>query len=668
MRPLHIWILFLVCLSVLVGAMAWVTSHALRLEQSREQSAYEADRQERIRLAVYRLDFAASGLVITENARPPQDYMAFHAAESVYNRNYQAVRKGEVLVPSPLLSESPTYGLLHFQIDAAGQLTSPQAPVGNARDLTEQNWNDQGIIQRFEGRLEQLRQILSQPAARDVIHRIPEKDLALVRQAFSSNALFAKGLELNNGAVLWSVAKPAMTEQSGQAMAKDAASKGQEEKQQFPDQFAPPAQQRMATDNEAAFRQANSTAQMQASLPRALKQKAEVPAKEERPKLNDVEKATQASTLSEIPSHATPSAKRDEVQPLQGFWLNEALFLTREAVVEGTRLVQGIWVDWPQLRTQWIEQIRDLFPNAQLVPALDQETGGFAGGPLRLASLPVRLEPGNLARVDGPFWTPVRSSLAVAWGCTLIAGLAAALVLHFTVALSERRASFVSAVTHELRTPLTTFRLYSEMLADEMVPEASTRREYLGTLNSEATRLGHLVENVLSYARLERGSARRQLETLPIRQVISRMEPRLMQRASAAGMLVDVCISADAQAVDMRTDLAALEQVLFNLVDNSCKYAGPVALDPAIHLEAALVGKRVEFRVRDHGRGIPANEASRIFRPFHKSAAEAAHSAPGVGLGLALCRRLCSQLGGNLRYEALAGQGACFVVNLPLAT
>jgi signal transduction histidine kinase len=72
-----------------------------------------------------------------------------------------------------------------------------------------------------------------------------------------------------------------------------------------------------------------------------------------------------------------------------------------------------------------------------------------------------------------------------------------ALVLRGMMALSERRASFVSSVTHELRTPLATFKLYSEMLADGMVREEAKKQQYLETLTGEADRLGHLVENVL---------------------------------------------------------------------------------------------------------------------------------------------------------------------------
>lgn len=71
------------------------------------------------------------------------------------------------------------------------------------------------------------------------------------------------------------------------------------------------------------------------------------------------------------------------------------------------------------------------------------------------------------------------------------------------------------------------------------------------------------------------------------------------------------------------------------------------------------------LRVRDHGQGISAEGARRLFQPFSESAHEAAHSAPGVGLGLALCRRLSRSMGGDLRVGTAGQGGACFVLMLP---
>jgi signal transduction histidine kinase len=283
-----------------------------------------------------------------------------------------------------------------------------------------------------------------------------------------------------------------------------------------------------------------------------------------------------------------------------------------------------------------------------------------------LAALPVRLLPGEAPFEPDSSVSALRLSLAVAWGCVLLAGLAVAALLAGVVTLSERRGAFVSAVTHELRTPLTTFRMYAEMLAEGMVPDAAQRERYLNTLRVEAERLTHLVENVLAYARLERGRARGRVEVVAVEQLLARVESRLRGRAEQAGMQLVVELDNRVTPFLVRTDTSAVEQVLFNLVDNACKYA-VTAADRRIHLSAGILGRRLELRVGDHGPGIAHRQARRLFRPFSKSAVEAANSAPGVGLGLALSRRLAREMGGDLSLESTPAFASCFVLALPLA-
>jgi signal transduction histidine kinase len=252
----------------------------------------------------------------------------------------------------------------------------------------------------------------------------------------------------------------------------------------------------------------------------------------------------------------------------------------------------------------------------------------------------------------------------MAWVGLAAAAIAIGALVAGIVTLSQRRQAFVSAVTHELRTPLTTFRMYAEMLDENMVTTEHQRRDYLHTLRVEADRLWHLVENVLSYARLERSRRTGARERITVDALWSRVEPRLRQRAEHAGMELAVERCDDGNAICVHTDPAAVEQILFNLVDNAGKYAGR-ASDRTICVRLSVDGRNVQIRVRDHGPGVAPDAARRLFRPFAKSAHEAAHSAPGVGLGLALCRRLARQLGGDLRYEPPDGPGAAFVVTLP---
>jgi signal transduction histidine kinase len=219
-------------------------------------------------------------------------------------------------------------------------------------------------------------------------------------------------------------------------------------------------------------------------------------------------------------------------------------------------------------------------------------------------------------------------------------------------------------VTHELRTPLTTFRLYTEMLDEGMVVGADSQRSYLKTLRAEADRLGHLVENVLAFARLERGRAADGREVVAPAELLDRLVPRLASRARQAGM--ELLVGPVETEARVRVDLSVVDQILSNLVDNAVKYAGD-APDRRIHLDVWPAGRWLTVCVRDHGRGLSPGVYRRLFRPFSKSAHEAAHSAPGVGLGLALSRRLARTLGGDLRLQANGPLGACFELTLPLA-
>jgi signal transduction histidine kinase len=108
-----------------------------------------------------------------------------------------------------------------------------------------------------------------------------------------------------------------------------------------------------------------------------------------------------------------------------------------------------------------------------------------------------------------------------------------------------------------------------------------------------------------------------------------------------------------------------VEQVIVNLVDNACKYARPS--DPAtIEVAVSGDGACARVRVRDHGPGLSETARRRLFRPFSKSDREAADSAPGLGLGLALCRDLARAQGGDLTLDEGVGGGAAFVLTLPL--
>jgi signal transduction histidine kinase len=365
--------------------------------------------------------------------------------------------------------------------------------------------------------------------------------------------------------------------------------------------------------------------------------------------------ASNAAILQMNTGLAGPAAQQPWLTPL---WEADQLLLARRIVTARSAAVQGCMIDWDSLELWLLELARDLLPEARLEPVTSSQADGEPG---MLAALPARLIPGRLPEGIVQRTSVVGPTLVLAWSAILTSLLAGGLIVRGVIGLSQRRAAFVSAVTHELRTPLTTFQMYTEMLARDMVTDPDTRREYLETLHAESWRLTHMVENVLAFARLERGRVAARITICRLDSILDELQPRLHELAANAGMQLLVEESLAWQA-SVRVDLSLTEQILRNLIDNSCKYAVECG-DRRIHLSAVDRESLVELRIRDFGPGLPRRRG--WYRPFSKSADEAAVTAPGIGLGLALSRRLARQMGATLRLDRKVQPGACFALQLP---
>jgi signal transduction histidine kinase len=625
-RPSRTWIVFGLSSALLFAAVGWVSLTVLRLESAQWEAAFVADREEKVRLALWRMDSSLAALMVEESARPALAYAPFHSAARAYSRAFTAIPPGDVLVPSPLLGFASSNVLLHFQLGPDGQLTSPQVPVGNERDLAETGYTTGPRIETAAAHLEELRRLLDAPAA-----ATPALAPAAPNPASAPTAPSVA----RNGELLRRETRLAPAEKPpGPA----------------PPSVPLPFSNRLSPADSLQSQVLLNNFELEArhNFSRQYQQAANVPAPSELP------------SRSPTPAPSLAPAIPPREGPLRPLWIGDTLLLARGAVLPEGPVVQGCWLDWSALRQTLLASLRDLLPDARLEPLRDPAA---SREPRALASLPVRLVPGVDAPPAIPFATPVRISLAVACICVLAAAVAVAFLLRGALALGERRGAFVSAVTHELRSPLTTFRMYSEMLAEGMVTDPATRQAYLDTLCAESNRLGHLVENVLAFAGLERGSARRNPETLTVDDLLRRVTPRLLQRSRQADL--ELAIAPAPPDCLLHVDVSAVEQILFNLVDNACKYAAPTATERVLHLEPAISGRFVVLRLRDHGPGIPAARSRRLFRPFGKSAHEAATSAPGVGLGLALSRRLARSLGGDLVLDTDGKPGAAFSLWLP---
>jgi len=604
-RNLRIRLLFLLFLATLFAAMAWISARLMDAERETAELRRLAAHEEDIRLALWRMDSLLVPIIGRESARPHYVYQAFYPAETAYTHLLARLDTGDVLIPSPLLGALPDEVLLHFQIDPSGAFSSPQVPTGNLRDLAEARYVEDAERMRLEARLDEVAGTLDREA---LVAVLPEGEPEDVRRAATPRP-------------------PERSDTAWRLPARRGRGQGR-------------GTQGLLSMIE---RQARTTSVNLAN-----------DAFNVDPEASPIQVKQEVVEGRGLP--AVSSLARGAMQPL---WVGDALFLARKVSLEGAVYVQGVWLDWPQLMEALVAGVRGLLPDAAVVHGASDDSES----PYALATIPARLMPGPPSPVDrdeAP--SPVRFSLILAWVCALLAGLAAGLLVRGVLVLSERRAAFVSAVTHELRTPLTTFRMYTEMLEEGMVPDEESRSRYLGVLRAEAERLGHLVENVLSYARLERGRVREVLDATTAGSLLQRHLRSLEVRAAQAETTLEVDLGARVGETLVLADGDAVERILFNLVDNACKYAA-CAVDRRIHLECEAASDRVAIRVRDHGPGVAADVLPRLFEPFSKSAADAAGSVPGVGLGLSLARRLARGMGGDLRLVA-SDEGACFELQL----
>jgi len=190
-------------------------------------------------------------------------------------------------------------------------------------------------------------------------------------------------------------------------------------------------------------------------------------------------------------------------------------------------------------------------------------------------------------------------------------------------------------------------------------------QECLATLSSESRRLGSLVDNVLTHAQLEEGRSSLVRESLPLSQLVERYLQALELRCEQVNATLKLELK-DAGDLLVHTEPQAVGQILFNLVDNACKYGLPPTTESrTLRLFGRCEEHSLALILQDQGPGIPAASAQTIFRPFDRAGRDEGDAAPGVGLGLALCRDLAQALGGSVELENPGQPGCRFVLRLP---
>ena len=693
-KPWQIWAIFMLILAIVIPAMGWLTWQINEADRAREEdrvqtelARQEAELQERISSALYRMDWWATPLVAQEAARPYYLYEPFYRVSAASNvrpsiklpwasgsklsagaskdkktKIKPDTLESEIQQPSPLLYETSEFVVMHFQVSADGLVTSPQRPIGAACYRAMACGVPEATMFGNDANLLAASEFCKYDEIVNLCPDLPTGSTTPKNSEQKQQLAGKAGSNIQAGAV------PGSGDITFQTVYRDPQfnrysnvlpDKSKVELQKFAQSImlmkGPTPQVKGGRGNKADQQiDRNASRGNQDYLQRAQTAEKNARSQWAQAQLNTFAKPVDDGLIRE-----------GVMRPL---WLGERLVLARRVEGAGKKLVQCCWLDWDLIKKKLQSEVADILPEVDFEPVKDVNNIKFGRA---MATLPVHLVVDSqkllsTLALDSPTVigsgpSGLKISLLLAWIGLALSALAAALLLRGVMQLSERRAAFVSAVTHELRTPLTTFRMYAEMLAEKMVP-AEKQHQYAETMKVEADRLSQLVENVLQFARLERGSGEGRVESVSVTDLFSRFEDRLLQRAEKSNMELEIELGEAAKNV-CKTDAAKVEQIVFNLVDNACKYAGE-SEDKRISVTTSTASNYTRICVQDHGPGVSQKFKRLMFKPFCKSDQEAADTASGVGLGLALCQKMAKSIGGKL-YLSDCDQGARFVFELP---
>jgi signal transduction histidine kinase len=243
-----------------------------------------------------------------------------------------------------------------------------------------------------------------------------------------------------------------------------------------------------------------------------------------------------------------------------------------------------------------------------------------------------------------------------------VAGLIAAQAFRRQWRLARLKTDMVAAVSHELKTPLSSMHVLVDGLLEDKELDPGKTREYLELIGGENRRLSRLIDNFLTFSRIERHRLRFDLAgTNPgdvVRAAIDAMGERL--RPPACTLEVDVPPELPA----MRADKDALVSALLNLLDNAYKYT---PRNRRIRVEAYREDGNVVFAVRDNGIGIAPRDRERIFRRFYQADRRLARETGGCGLGLSIVEYIVKAHGGSVLVESKPGEGSAFRILIPIS-
>jgi len=232
--------------------------------------------------------------------------------------------------------------------------------------------------------------------------------------------------------------------------------------------------------------------------------------------------------------------------------------------------------------------------------------------------------------------------------------------------LDRMKADFIAHVSHELRTPLTGIQEGTALLLEEIPgPLTTTQQQILGVVRNHSTRLARHITSILDLSKMEADMLEYVCVASNPAMLLERGVEAVQFIAQKKRLHIEVLCTSPLP--DLCLDEGRMQQVLDNLLSNAVKFTPEGG---TIRIVAGLQGEDqrwVEIRVCDTGQGIPAEDVARIFDKFYQSSSHRQERQQGTGLGLTIARHIVEAHGGQIWAESRAGEGATFVVRLPVS-
>ena len=230
--------------------------------------------------------------------------------------------------------------------------------------------------------------------------------------------------------------------------------------------------------------------------------------------------------------------------------------------------------------------------------------------------------------------------------------------------IEEMRADFVANASHELRTPLAALRGFIETLQGSARDDTQARERFLEIMRLQATRMSRLIDDLLSLSRIELNAHIRPDTSVNIISIVRQVVDALQMLAKERGL--EVSIAAPSEPLIVLGNRDELTRLFENLIENALKY-GASGKKVEIGIAQPEGGNEAEISVRDYGPGIAAEHLPRLTERFYRVDVVESRTQGGTGLGLALVKHILNRHHGKLSIKSKTGEGATFMVRLPLS-